>query len=84
MLGWRLKKGEFNGWFSEENSSFVPEGVSTLVRCQGPVSKVIENLVGGIKVGMSFANARTLAELRQNAKWVRVTNAGFSEGLPRL
>ena len=83
--GMASKEGrEFNGWFSEENSSFVPEGVSTLVRCQGPVSKVIENLVGGIKVGMSFANARTLAELRQNAKWVRVTNAGFSEGLPRL
>lgn len=83
--GMASKEGrEFNGWFSEENSSFVPEGISTEVPYQGPVAKVIENLVGGIKTGMSLSNARTLEELRQNAKWARVTNAGFSEGLPRL
>ena len=82
--GMASKEGrEFNGWFSEESSSYVPEGISTEVPYQGPVSKVIENLVGGIKVGMSYANARTLEELRKNAKFVRITNAGYAEGLPR-
>ena len=74
---------KFNGWFSEEDASFVPEGVSLEVPCKGPVSKVIENLVGGVKVGMSYAGARTLEELRKNAKWVRVSSAGYQEGLPR-
>ena len=75
---------KFNGWFSEDDASFVPEGVSGRVPFKGSAVKVIDDLVGGLKVGMSFSNARTLEELRQNAKWSRVTGAGYQEGLPRL
>lgn len=75
---------QFNGWFSEENSEYVPEGEELRIPYKGPVSKILENLVGGIKVGMSYANARTLQELRKNAKFVRITQNGFQEGLPRI
>jgi len=70
-------------WFDRAATSFVPEGVSTKMPFKGSAYKILDNLIGGLKTGMSWSNARTLEELRKNAKWVRVSNAGHSEGLPR-
>lgn len=69
-------------WFDGAATSFVPEGVSIRVPYKGDASTVIQKMVSGIKVGMSYCGAKTLAELRQNARFVRVTNAGWAEGLP--
>lgn len=73
---------KFNGWFTEEDASFVPEGESTEIPYKGPVKNVIDNLVGGLRVGMSYAGALSLQELRENAEWVRVTQNGHIEGTP--
>lgn len=69
-------------WFDSEATSFVPEGASMRVPFKGDAKRIVENLVGGLKVGMSFANARTLEELRQNALWVEVSDNGRKEGNP--
>jgi IMP dehydrogenase len=74
---------KFNGWFTEEDASFIPEGESADVPFQGPVKKVIDNLVGGLRVGMSYAGAHNLADLRENAEWAQVTANGHTEGKPR-
>ena len=61
----------------------MPEGTWTEKRYNGKLaSKVIEGLVGGLKVGMSYSGARTLSELREKADWRRVTGAGQVEGTP--
>ena len=73
---------KFNGWFAENDASFVPEGESTKVTTKGPTRKIIDNLVGGLRVGMSYAGASTIQELQQNAEWVKVTHAGYQEGTP--
>jgi IMP dehydrogenase len=69
-------------WFGREVSSYVPEGVSTKVPHRGEAKKIVENLNSSLKVGMSFANAKSIKELQQNAKWVKVTDNGRKEANP--
>jgi IMP dehydrogenase len=73
---------KFNGWFTEEDASFIPEGESTQIPCKGPAKNVIDNLVGGLKVGMSYAGALSIQQLQENAEWVKITNSGITEGKP--
>ncbi|HEX3244977.1 MAG TPA: IMP dehydrogenase [Chloroflexota bacterium] len=61
----------------------VPEGVEAVVPYKGTLSDVLFQLVGGLRSGMSYCNARTLRELRENARFVRVSEAGWREGMPR-
>jgi IMP dehydrogenase len=61
----------------------VPEGVELVVPHKGTVAQVVHQLIGGLRSGMSYLNARTLAELRTNARFVRITEAGWRESLPR-
>lgn len=70
-------------WFDRGKTGFVPEGVSTKILYNGKTaSKVLENLMGELKVGMSYSGAHNLAELREKAQWVRITGAGVVEGTP--
>lgn len=55
------------------------EGVSTLVKSKGPVSRVIENFSAGLRSGMSYVNASSLKQLRDNAVFIKITKAGEEE-----
>jgi IMP dehydrogenase len=63
-------------------SEIVPEGIEALVPYRGKLSAVLTQLLGGLRSGMSYCGATTLAELRARARFVRVTDAGVREGLP--
>jgi IMP dehydrogenase len=83
FAGMASKEGrKFNGWFTEEDASFVPEGEATEVPYKGSVRDIVTNLIGGLKVGMSYSGALTLQELQENAQWARVTENGRIEGTP--
>lgn len=60
----------------------VPEGVEAVVPYRGALSEVLYQLVGGLRSGMSYLDARSLAELREHARFVRMTAAGQSESRP--
>lgn len=60
-------------------NSIVPEGVEALIEYKGRVNEVIYQLLGALRSGMSYCGAATLAELRKNARFVRITTAGFNE-----
>ncbi len=60
-------------------SKMVPEGIEGRVPTKGPLAGVVEQLVGGLRSGMGYAGCRTLAELRREASFVRVTGAGQRE-----
>lgn len=70
-------------WWSCDSN--VTEGTSFKVPCRSGVSArdVVLDLVAGVKVGMSFANALTLKQLQRNASFVRVTSNGSKETNPR-
>jgi len=63
-------------------ASVVPEGVEAVVPYRGSVTDVLYQHVGGLRSGMSYLNARCLAELRTNARFVRMTEAGRAESRP--
>jgi IMP dehydrogenase len=63
-------------------ASVVPEGVEAVVEYRGSLADVLYQQVGGLRSGMSYLNARTLSDLRRNARFVRMTDAGRAESQP--
>jgi IMP dehydrogenase len=63
-------------------ASVVPEGVEAVVEYRGSAADVLYQQVGGLRSGMSYVNARTLEDLRRNARFVRMTDAGRAESQP--
>jgi len=59
----------------------VPEGIEGRVPFRGPLSQVVQQLVGGVRSAMGYTGARTIADL-QNAHLVRITAAGLKESHP--
>jgi len=62
-----------------ERGKSVPEGVEGRVPYKGPLSGLTDQLVGGLKSGMGYVGARTLAELTEKSRFVRITAAGLRE-----
>ena len=63
-------------------AAVVPEGVEAVVEYRGSLADVLYQQVGGLRSGMSYLNARTLGDLRRNARFVRMTDAGRAESQP--
>jgi IMP dehydrogenase len=57
----------------------APEGETTLVQYKGKVETVIQNLMGGLRSGMSYVGASTIEELQKNVQFVRITDSGKTE-----
>jgi len=64
---------------SPESGKSVPEGVEGRVAYKGPLNGLTDQLVGGLKSGMGYVGARTLKELAEKSKFVRITAAGLRE-----
>ena len=58
------------------------EGIEALKEVSGSVDDVLGNLIGGVQSGMGYLGAKDLGELRQKARYVRVTPAGQKEAAP--
>jgi len=65
-----------NAW---RGSSSTPEGVSTTVPFRGGVNKLLKNIAGGIRSGLSYSGARNLTELRSKSSFAMQTVAGQVE-----
>ncbi len=63
----------------EHFNQITPEGIEARVPYRGPVQNIINTYIGGLRSGMSYGNARNLAELRANAEFIRITPAGVTE-----
>ncbi len=66
----------------KEKLKFVPEGVEGMVPYKGPLASFAYQMVGGLRSGMGYCGARTLGELHQKARFLRVTAAGLRESHP--
>ena len=63
----------------KELEEIVPEGVESFVPYKGPVKDVIHQLVGAVKSGMSYCNAKNISQLWKHAQFIQITTAGFRE-----
>jgi IMP dehydrogenase len=81
----REREGSRNRYFQEEGEAdelgrkLVPEGIEGRVPYKGALSFIVQQLVGGLRAGMGYLGARSLADLRRNARFVRVSPAGLKE-----
>ncbi len=74
--------GSKDRYFQEGNKKLVPEGVEGRVPYRGPLADIVYQLMGGLRSGMGYVGQRTIAELRKNAKFVKITNASLIESHP--
>ncbi len=61
------------------DEKLVPEGIEGRVPYRGSLSSILYQLVGGLRSGMGYVGAATIAELRQKGRFVRITSQGLRE-----
>ena len=79
-----MEEGTKDRYFQHKEDNpkkLVPEGIVGRVPYKGDVGEVIYQLVGGLRAGMGYVGAKNISKL-QEAKFVRITNAGSVEGHP--
>jgi len=60
----------------------VPEGIEGRVGYKGPLANLVYQLIGGLKAGMHYVGAASIAEMKSKARFVRITGAGLRESHP--
>ena len=79
-----MSSGSANRYFQKnfkDKSKFVPEGVEGRVEYKGNVSKIIYQLKGGLRSSMGYIGAKNLSQIYKNAKFIKITKAGFYESM---
>ena len=79
-----MSSGSANRYFQKnfkDKSKFVPEGVEGRVEYKGNVSKIIYQLKGGLRSSMGYIGAKNLEQISKNAKFIKITKAGFYESM---
>lgn len=77
-----MSKGSKDRYFQdtvESAEKLVPEGVEGMVAYKGGVKDVVHQLLGGLKAGMGYVGAKNTEDLRKNAEFVKISNAGIRE-----
>ncbi|HEU6448174.1 MAG TPA: IMP dehydrogenase [Verrucomicrobiae bacterium] len=79
-----MRAGSAARYGHEKNPSqkVAPEGVEALKEACGSVDRVLAQLIGGIQSGMGYLGAKDLKELREKARYIRVSPAGMREAAP--
>ncbi|HYG24292.1 MAG TPA: IMP dehydrogenase [Verrucomicrobiae bacterium] len=79
-----MKSGSAARYGHEKNPTqkVAPEGVEALKEVAGPVDRVLAQLIGGIQSGMGYLGAANLLQLREKARYIRVSPAGQREAAP--
>jgi IMP dehydrogenase len=75
-----MSQGSTDRYSQDPNGKLVPEGIEGRVPYKGPLADMAYQLVGGLRAGMGYCGCRTIVELQQRAKFLRVTVAGLREG----
>ena len=77
-----MARGSADRYFQAEVRDalkLVPEGIEGQVAYKGPVASVLHQLGGGLRAAMGYVGAATLEELRDKARFIRISNAGLRE-----
>ena len=78
-----MKEGSRDRYFQEfegQSSKLVPEGIEGMVPYKGPLSAMVQQLVGGLRAGMGYCGTGSIRELQTRSRFVRISSAGLKEG----
>ncbi|WP_129127097.1 IMP dehydrogenase [Geomonas oryzae] len=77
-----MKEGSKDRYFQSDVDSdvkLVPEGIEGMVPLRGPLSANVHQLMGGLRAGMGYTGSRSITDLQENGRFVRITGAGLKE-----
>lgn len=80
-----MKTGSADRYFQDmedEISKFVPEGIEGRVPFKGQVSETLYQLKGGLRASMGYCGCKDIATMKENARFIKITNAGIKESHP--
>ncbi len=77
-----MEQGSKDRYFQEDQKKLVPEGVEGRIAFKGSVEDSIFQLMGGLRAGMGYCGTRTIQELKENGRFIRITSAGLRESHP--
>jgi IMP dehydrogenase len=69
-------------WRGELPKGMAAEGESRMIPCKGSVEHLIMELTGGVRSGMTYLNAQSIAEINKNARFMEMTSSGMMESKP--
>jgi len=80
-----MEQGSRDRYFQEgepESAKLVPEGVEGRVPYRGRLSDAVYQMIGGLRAAMGYCGVKSIAELKEKGRFVRVTPAGVRESHP--
>ncbi len=77
-----MENGSKDRYFQTDAKKLVPEGVEGRVAYKGTVEDTVFQLIGGLRAGMGYCGARTIDELKENGKFVKISAASLKESHP--
>jgi IMP dehydrogenase len=80
-----MREGSKDRYFQDvedDVQKLVPEGIEGRVPYKGTLSETVHQMVGGLRSAMGYCGCRTVAEMKQNAQFLRMTDAGLRESHP--
>lgn len=69
-------------WRGELPQGMAAEGEARWVACKGSVENIIHELSGGVRSGMTYLNANSIADINKNARFMEMTSSGMMESKP--
>ncbi len=63
-------------------NDYVAEGVEALVPYKGGATEILNQLVGGLRSGLSYCGAHNIEQMQENAEFIKMSSAGFAESRP--
>jgi len=70
-----------DSWRGGVSQGMAPEGESHLIPVKGHAYDVVSELSGGVKSGMSYINATTFSEIKENARFIKMSPSGYRESV---
>ncbi|MCD7745509.1 MAG: IMP dehydrogenase [Lachnospiraceae bacterium] len=77
-----MENGSKDRYFQTNAKKLVPEGVEGRVAYKGSVEDTVFQMVGGIRSGMGYCGTRTIEELKENGRFVKISAASLKESHP--
>jgi len=79
-----MRQGSSDRYFqdSDEVKKLVPEGIEGRVPYKGELADTVYQLIGGLRAGMGVCGTANIQELKENSRFMQITNAGYSESHP--
>jgi IMP dehydrogenase len=74
-----MAQGSSDRYAQDPNAKLVPEGIEARVPYKGPLAEMVYQLVGGLRAGMGYCGCRNISELKERARFLKISPAGLRE-----